>query len=297
MEGVKNRDLVSYIFYLKLHLYPFIFIFIFLASISYLYILTIEDKYKTSTFLEFSNSENTNYIQTLIPINIAGNSNQKVSKFDKANHLLFSFNFFEFLIKNENFLLELQDFDNYSKLDNKDIFLKPNPNIKLDNKTKWELFSRFKNFIELKNGTNGIAEFSVTHYSPNISNNWSNFILSSLDEYIKLRDFNEINRKINFYEQKYAEINIKELNLALSDLLIAEIKKLSYMDSSDNYLFSIIDKPTTPHSKYYPSIQTLTIYVFSLIFLLTNFLFFILFILNLNLKLVANIFPIRIKKN
>ena len=94
MEGLKNRDLVSYIFYLKLHLYPFIFIFIFLATISYLYILTIEDKYKTSTFLEFSNSENTNFIQTLIPINIAGNSNQTVSKFDKANHLLFSFNFF-----------------------------------------------------------------------------------------------------------------------------------------------------------------------------------------------------------
>lgn len=298
MDHIKNEDLfIGFLSYLKNNIYSFFFLWILLSSLSFLYIHTIKDKYKSSTFLEFSSSNSQNNFTNVLQLSLPGISNDEVSNFAIAKHFLFSFNFFEVLLKDKNFVYQLQNFESFDPVKREDAFKIKIQKSELDDKIKWELFNNFKGFIEFEMDTNGIAEFSVIHFSPNISTDWNSYILNTLDNFIKSNEAKEINIKIDFYKKQYAENNIVELNQSLSDLLIEEIKKLSFMDSTDNFLYSVLDKTSTPYMKNYPNRLSLGLFAVAFVFLFLNFCFLIFFILRLNLRTIGKFVPIGFSKD
>lgn len=284
----------NFLKYLLQNKYLFLFIFTIAIFFSNLYISTIKNKYVAHTYLEFENSTNTSNISNILPISIPSSS-ANVSKFDKATHFLYSYNFFQELIKNEDFLYQLVNFESFDIDSRSDFFIKPSKEIILDEKMTWRLFKRFQNFINISIDNNNIATFSVLHYSPNISQSWSKTILESLDKFIKEKEERKIYIKIDFYKQQFSENNISELNDSIISLLTEEIKKLSFMDSDDNYLYSIMDETSTPYLEVYPNRKQLLYGSCALIFLILNSIFLILFIFKINLLLKWGFFPIGIK--
>ena len=128
-----------------------------------------------------------------------------------------------------------------------------------------------------------------------------------LSKNIKFFDQNEINfliqqcdiisqnNKIEFYKKQFSDNNISQLNDSLSSLLTEEIKKLAFMSSGNNYLYSIMDNTSTPYLKSYPKRTQLAIGSAALIFLLLNSFFLILFIFRVNLVLKWGLIPIGLK--
>lgn len=125
-------------------------------------------------------------------------------------------------------------------------FLGPKPTISEIHETFMSMIS----IDEVKDAD--FIKISFTHYSPEIAKVWLELIVIDINNWIKNNDIEEANRSIKFLEQQIKQAKVAEVKKMLFDLVEEQMKKIMLAETRDEYVFKVIDPPTTADVKYKP---------------------------------------------
>lgn len=107
----------------------------------------------------------------------------------------------------------------------------------------------------------GFVTISIDHQSPYIAQKWVEIIISEINSKFRHDDKLAANLSIEFLNKQIANINFSEIKESLYDLIQAEIKKLSLIESNQDYVFKILEPPIASEKKQSPARAVLVIII------------------------------------
>lgn len=169
-------------------------------------------------------------------------------------------------ISDSQFIKDLHDVDYFDTSKNLTIY-----------KNKKDLDQKFEDshdkFLEAltirKNRESGVISISMTHKSPITAQEWLSDIINRTNTILRDRDLHENENSINFLKSVIIEEKDIEIRKILNELLKEELSKLLLVNKNIEYAFKIIDPPSLPTRKSYPSRLNLLIMGFIVSLLLS----------------------------
>ena len=210
------------------------------------------------------------------------NTQTNASTKDIALSSLTSYTFFKELYADDLFLVNLMAVDGFElnkstinekiyNVDKKEwVNGKPHP---LD---AYDKFSKKVSFNE--NIRKTIITFNVFSLSPYAAKEMNIYILSKLDDFIKIKEVNESKRAINYLEREISNTQVPDVRDALSKMITQYMGKVVTSEQSDNYLFNVIETPFVPIDKYAPKRSIICIQVFLIFFFLEIIYYYFAFV-------------------
>jgi len=107
-------------------------------------------------------------------------------------------------------------------------------------------------FIE-ENKANGLITISIITNNPETSSFLANKIVADANNFIRLQDLENIEKNMNFLNQKLLENNNEISQNYISQMLQSQTTRLMKANVNKDYAFTIIDPALTPLKKYAPS--------------------------------------------
>jgi len=249
-----------------------IFVIPFLISLFAVYIsLSIPNQYTSETLLfpVESNSSSEGILGGAIDLStIAGIDLQALS--GKRNisqeglEIIKSRKFLTDFIKKEEILIDLMAAEGWDKDQDK---LEIDKNIYDISSSKWtrkingfikppsdqEAYEKIKKIINIsKDRQTGFITLKVKFYSPYLAKDWSEKIISYLNDTMKLDDVSEAKRMINFLDKEFTRSRYTEMRRNLASLKENQIKKMMLAEARKEYVFRTIDPPIAPEIKSEP---------------------------------------------
>ncbi len=264
---------------------------------SLMYSISINDIYKSEMLVERV-SDGAESIPTqfgtlaaITGVSLPGSFSKDKSTY--ALEILKTRDFFEKLIQDESFLIELAAVNDFNKNTtqlsyDKDFYNKEtkklNPNF-YSNTSFLKLHNLFLNSITIKEEETGSLRISVEHISPIISKEWLDLIFQKLNETVKKIKTKEAEESLNYLNNQLALATESELKKVIADLIEKQIQTLMISDISNDFVFSIIDSPRIPEKKYSPHRSRIVILTTLLGFLLSCSIRLIYFSVYINPKI------------
>ena len=249
-----------------------IFVIPFLISLFAVYFsLSIPNQYTSETLLfpVESNSSSEGILGGAIDLStIAGIDLQALS--GKRNisqeglEIIKSRKFLTDFIKKEEILIDLMAAEGWDKDQDK---LEIDKNIYDISSSKWtrkingfikppsdqEAYEKIKKIINIsKDRQTGFITLKVKFYSPYLAKDWSEKIISYLNDTMKLDDVSEAKRMINFLDKEFTRSRYTEMRRNLASLKENQIKKMMLAEARKEYVFRTIDPPIAPEIKSEP---------------------------------------------
>jgi LPS O-antigen subunit length determinant protein (WzzB/FepE family) len=256
----------------------FLLIIVFLLSsiISVVYTLSLPNKYQSTVVLvpaEQSSMDSalSQYggLASLAGVNIP----TKIDKSTIALEILKSRLFVQNFINNRDILVPLMaskdwDLNNNELVLDLEIYDPINekwlrkPSAKKKSKPSLqEAYALWMNetFSSSKNIKNGVVYITILHVSPNISQQWAEWLIEDLNKYMRESDVNEAELSIEYLTKEVKKTNSEELKSLFFKLIQSntETKMLAY--SRSDYIFRVIDPPIVPEEKVLPNRAYLSI--------------------------------------
>lgn len=234
-------EILDFVIYRKFYLAFIILVF---AVASIVYSSSIDTTYKSEVILYPSDNTGSNPNIQGLPSFIGLNFDESSSSV-KNMAILQSKDFLIKFIKDNDLpkIIFAEQWD-----EKRDSWLHEKPSV-------IEAYNKFiKNFFVVEeNKTNGLVTLAIISRNPETSSYLANELVSSLNEFIRLKDLEEIKKNLDFLNSKLKEeANIYSKNY-ISQLLQTETTRLMKANSSQDYAFTVIDPAMTPSKKYAPS--------------------------------------------
>jgi hypothetical protein len=118
-----------------------------------------------------------------------------------------------------------------------------------------------------------LSTTSVTQESAQIKNL---ILINRLNEYARIFESDELRNSIDYLTAAIANSKVNEVTLALSKILERKLQKQMLSETSQDYLFSVLDSPSLPELKTGPS-RLIMLVQFNLIIFLAS-IFYIFFL-------------------
>lgn len=165
--------------------------------------------------------------------------------------------------------------------------VKPPYKIKPSNQEAYKHFRKKVFSISVDKET-GYVDLYIQHHSPYISKKWLDLIVSEINSILREDQKNQSMRSLEFLNEQMSSTNITEIKQGLSSLVQNEIEKLMLIESSEDYIFKVIDPPISPEIKHEPQRGLICILGTLIGFFIGIMLSLILYYLNNNyLKLIS----------
>ena len=103
------------------------------------------------------------------------------------------------------------------------------------------------------NKENGFITLSIAHRSPFIAQEWLNKIIFEIDNLYRVSDKESSLRTIDYINIEFQKTSYKEIQEALSRIIEQEVKKLALIESSQDYIFKVIEPGFVPEKKISPN--------------------------------------------
>tara|TARA_B100001027_G_scaffold216595_1_gene193451 strand:+ start:62 stop:997 length:936 start_codon:yes stop_codon:yes gene_type:complete len=110
----------------------------------------------------------------------------------------------------------------------------------------------------------GFVSLSVNHESPVIAKDWAEYILISINEYLRREDSENYKQIIDLLQEEQKKVQLESVQETLSKLLESQTATYYLTNTSKYYVYRPIEKPYEAEKKYFPS---------RTIFLILGFLF------------------------
>ncbi len=108
-------------------------------------------------------------------------------------------------------------------------------------------------YLEIeKDEVTGMIHLSIKHISPNIAKSWVDWIVQDINSYFAERDRQTALRSMAFLEARIVNTNQIELKKLLFELIAEEEKKLTLINSNDEYVLRVLDQAFLPETLYSP---------------------------------------------
>ncbi len=261
------RELMSLIWLNKIKILSFAFI---IFIISFIYSHTLVDKYKSEAILMISDqSDSSSQIPSSYSsfANIAGISIPQSNSENKINlglEVMLSREFLYRFIKNRNLAVpimaaqELNE-DNGKLIIDQSIY-DTNKNIWVSNKydtngpSIHEVYEEFLTYLAIeKDKLTGFISISITSPSPVNSRDWVTFLVEDINSVTKNKDLNDSNKALAYLNEQVSKTSLTELREVFYSIIESELRTKMLASISDEYLFSVIDKPIIAEEKESPN--------------------------------------------
>ena len=120
--------------------------------------------------------------------------------------------------------------------------------------TSYDVFDALSKMIEVSNDAKtGMATLSVTHYSPEVAEQWVRLLMSSLNSHFQHRDVVESRRNIEYLKSKITETSITEMQSVFYGMIESQIQTLMLAEVSNEYLLKEVIPPKIAERKSKPA--------------------------------------------
>jgi uncharacterized protein involved in exopolysaccharide biosynthesis len=137
---------------------------------------------------------------------------------------------------------------------NKGLWLFKDTPSKQDRPKQEDIVKEFKKIFTLNEDTkNGIITMSVEFYSPELSQQWLNFLIIDINETIRQYDVEQSTKSINYLKGLLIETENAAFQETFYNLIEEQTKTLMLSKVRDDYVFKTIDPPNLPEKKSKPS--------------------------------------------
>tara|TARA_B100000989_G_scaffold209722_1_gene159064 strand:+ start:53 stop:970 length:918 start_codon:yes stop_codon:yes gene_type:complete len=263
------------------------------AVLSSLYTLSLPNIYQSTATLALTEetSGNLNSLSSQVSslANVAGLSltEKKADKASIAIEIIESEDFFSQLISDEIIFMKISAVKGWNQ--SKDILVYDSK-IYDKKSNKWVSDSPFSfqgkpsvqsshikflndNFNILKDDDTGLIEVSFRHFSPSVSKEILQRIISEINSTLKEKDIKTAENSISFLKKELETTNLGELKIAINRLIAKQIEIIALANASPEYYFKILSSPTKPEKKFSPNRSFTVILSCIFVFFITSFFF------------------------
>ncbi len=126
-------------------------------------------------------------------------------------------------------------------------------NIKNNIPSAQESFTAFQKHLSISEDTNtGFINIAIQHQSPQIAKQWTELLIDEINNFYRLRDKSEAERKVSYLNEQIAMTNLSEIKQVIAELLQQETQKLTLIEANQFYVFEYIDPPAIMEKKIAP---------------------------------------------
>ncbi|MEI8635516.1 GNVR domain-containing protein [Vibrio coralliilyticus] len=119
--------------------------------------------------------------------------------------------------------------------------------------TAWQAYKKFKGVLNVSEATDtGIVSVSITHLSPYVAQQWTQWLVKELNLWMKEESLTETNRNIEYLEQQLDRTKVVDMQNVFYQLIEEQTKTLMLAEVKDEYAFKVIDPPVVPEEKVGP---------------------------------------------
>ncbi len=252
------------------------------AVSSVIFALSIPDKYTSYTLVMPKESQSQNSSMTSGLGNIARLTgvpiqNNETDKSRLGIEILKSRNFVSNFINNRDIKIDLMASNGWNRKENilnydSRLFDQNTKNwINVNKKDSKEptLQEAYKFWMESvfeinKDKATGFITISIKHFSPVISQRWSNWLIEDINNVMREKDLEEASKSLDFLNQKVLLNNNQDMQNLLYVLIQKEMETEMMAYANDDYVFSVIDPAIIPEVKSEPS-RSLICFIITLI--------------------------------
>lgn len=197
---------------------------------------------------------------------LSSNSSSK-TKSQFAREVIYTKDFFDRLIEDSEFFVELVAAVDYDKKNKKLIYdnaIYDEEKNTINDEYLQTLFHEdvhveFLNSIKIIDLDSGSLLISVSHYSPYVAKKWLDYIFVMLNEVVKEMKLTKAEKSYDFLQNELSMTKEVDLKKAISSLLIKELEKITLSESSEYFVFSVVDSSRVPERKDYPNKRKIVI--------------------------------------
>lgn len=240
-----------------------------LSIIAILYSISLPNVYKSEALLSPVISDegsgqamnNIGGLASLAGINI---QTQSIGNSTKAIKKLNTLSFYEENILPNIFLPDLMALDSWDSKSNKIIY---DQNIFNNETQTWSMipsaqksYKNFKRILDFSQDyETGFVTISVRHQSPYIAQEWTNLIVTQLNDFFRINDKREAQAAMDFLNNQMAQTSYTEIKQVIAQLLQNKMQQLTLIEANDFYVFSYLDPPKAMEEKISPNRGSISI--------------------------------------
>ena len=242
------------------------------AVVSVIYALSLANQYKASAVVSPADSGGSSLgsmagqlggLASLAGINIgSGESNET----QEAMEIMQSWGFMEEFIQTHDLQVPIYAAIGWDKGSN---------NLKLDNDlydvasqrwliedatggehrapSSWEVYQRFKSRVAVSQDKNsGLINVSVEYYSPQVAKQWVDLFISTINDYMRARKLEQVNRNIEYLTVQIEKTAIADMREVFYQLIEEQTKSKMLAEASPEYAFVTVSRAMVPEEKSQP---------------------------------------------
>jgi LPS O-antigen subunit length determinant protein (WzzB/FepE family) len=198
---------------------------------------------------------------------LSSNSSSK-TRSQYAREVIYTKDFFDRLIEDSEFFVELVAAVDYDKKNKKLIYdnaIYDEEKNTINDEYLQTLFHEdvhveFLNSIKIIDLDSGSLLISVSHYSPYVAKKWLDYIFVMLNEVVKEMKLTKAEKSYEFLQNELSMTKEVDLKKAISSLLIKELETITLSESSEYFVFSVVDSSRVPERKDYPNKRKIVIF-------------------------------------
>ena len=151
----------------------------------------------------------------------------------------------------------------------------------------WLLYKTLRNSINITEDLKtGLVTLSLEWHDPNIAADWTNKLVASINNKIRLQDIEEAKQNISFLEKEIKTTKLTEVQNLLYDIMQNQTETMMLANVKKEYAFNVVNPAYPPELRFFPQ-KKLIVIIGTILggFVIFFFLFLIEFIILFKKKL------------
>ena len=119
--------------------------------------------------------------------------------------------------------------------------------------SSWELYEKFRDRVAVsQDKTSGLINISVEYYSPQIAKQWVDLFIITINDYMRARKLEQVNRNIEYLTAQIDKTAIADMREVFYQLVEEQTKSKMLAEASPEYAFVTVSRAMVPEQKSQP---------------------------------------------
>ena len=119
--------------------------------------------------------------------------------------------------------------------------------------SSWELYEAFRGRVAVsQDKKSGLINISVEYYSPQIAKQWVDLFIITINDYMRARKLDQVNRNIEYLTAQIDKTAIADMREVFYQLVEEQTKSKMLAEASPEYAFVTVSRAMVPEEKSQP---------------------------------------------
>lgn len=121
--------------------------------------------------------------------------------------------------------------------------------------TSWEYVEVFRNEVLLvdRDPETGLVTVSVNHQSPEIAQQWAEWLVTDVNNHMRERDIEEAQRSLEYLDSELEKTSLSNMQQVFYQLIEKQTQTIMLANVRPEYIFQVLDPAVVPEQKAKPS--------------------------------------------